>query len=134
MHFSLSTGMRVWPIFGTRLVRSLWSFRRWIPSEKSHKMNYSLGLFRAADLEVILYGGVMRHVDPTWHAYVALGHMQLASSAWHVGHVISSSTYFVSTILTLRASYMHPRYSIGHSGYCNIGRKVTLKMSTQKLM
>ena len=57
--------MRVWPIFGARLVKSLWDFHHWIPGEKSHRMDYSLGLFKAVDLEVIFDGRVMSHVDPT---------------------------------------------------------------------
>lgn len=100
----LSMGMCVWPIFGARLLRSLWNFRRWIPSEKSHRLDYSLGLFGAIVPKVIFHGGVMRHVDPTWHSYVVFGYIQLESSTWNVGHVILSSTFFISIVLTLRAS------------------------------
>lgn len=87
--------MCVWHIFGARLVKSLWDFHRWIPGEKSHRMDYSLSLFGAVCSEVIFHGGVLRHVDPAWHAYVTLGHTVLASLAWHVGHVISSSTWSI---------------------------------------
>ena len=55
---------------------------------------------------MIFHGGVMRHVDPMWHAYVALGYTDLASSTWLVGHLISSSTYFIGRVLTLGASYV----------------------------
>ena len=102
----LSTGMRVQLIFWARFVKSLWDFRHWILDEKSHKMDYSLGLFRAVGSEVIFYGGVMSHMDPTWHAYMALVYSKFYSSAWHVGHVISSSTWSNGIVLTLGASYV----------------------------
>lgn len=69
-------------------------------------MDYSLGLFGAFGPEVIFHGGVMRHMDPTWHAYMALGHIELASSVWHVRHVTSSLAYFIGRVFTLEASYV----------------------------
>ena len=52
----LFMGMHVWPIVGARLLRSLWDFRCWILGEKSHSLDYSLGLFRAVGPEVIFIG------------------------------------------------------------------------------
>lgn len=71
MPIFLSTGMRAWLISWVILVRSLWDFRHWIPGENSRRMDYSLGPFGTVDVEVIFSGGVMWHVDPTWHGYVA---------------------------------------------------------------
>lgn len=76
MHF-LSTGMRVWPISWARDIRSLWDFRRWIPGEKSHMIDYLLGLFGIVGPEVIFIVGFMWHVDNTWHVELAW---------WHTGH------------------------------------------------
>ena len=45
--------MRVWPIFGARLLISLWDFYHWIPGKESHSLDYSLGLFGAVGPEVI---------------------------------------------------------------------------------
>lgn len=70
-------GMRVWPIFGVRLLKSLWDFHRLTLGEKSHRMDYSLRIFKAIASKVIFHGGAMRHVDSTWHAYVELGHTWL---------------------------------------------------------
>lgn len=53
----LFTGMHVWPIFGARLLRSLWNFHHWIPGKKSHSLDYSLGIFGAVGPEVIFHCG-----------------------------------------------------------------------------
>lgn len=52
----LFTGIRVQPIIGARLLRSLWDFCHWILGEKSHSLDYSLGLFEAVGSEVIFIG------------------------------------------------------------------------------
>ena len=64
-------GMHVWPISRARDVRSLWDFCPWILGEKSHMIDYSLGIFGTVGLEVIFIVGLMWHVDPTWNVELA---------------------------------------------------------------
>lgn len=49
----------------------------------------------------------LSHVYPTWHAYVAHGHPEFSSLAWHVGHVIPSSSSSYGRVLALGALLLY---------------------------
>ena len=87
IYIFLSMGMCVEPISWARDVRSLWDFRHWIPGKKSHKIDYSLGLFSTIGSDVIFIVGLIRHMDPTWHVELAW---------WHTWHDLVHLAYLAS--------------------------------------
>ena len=97
--------MRVWPVFGARLLRSLWDFRSWIPGEKLHSLDYSLGLFRAVRLEVIFHWGFWAMWTPRgipmWHSSI---YSRIFWFDMWDRSPVSSSAFFVSTV---RLSELH---------------------------